>query len=154
MQLTRHADYALRVLLYLGKQNDRICSIRNISEAYGISHNHLMKVVHELGKEGYLISVRGRYGGIRLSQPATEINIGDVLRKMEKDFQLVDCGSCRIGGGCGLQGVINEALAAFLGVFQRYSLQDLLDQSPQIEKMLQLMVTDESGVAVLPKAQH
>ncbi len=150
MQLTRHADYALRVLLYLGKKGAEISSIRGISEAYGISHNHLMKVVHELGKAGYLSSVRGRYGGIRLSRPASTINIGEVLCKMERDFQLADCGSCRIAGGCGLQGVLDEAVAAFLGVFQRYSLQDLLDQSPQIEKMLKIMM-HEVGETALPK---
>jgi Rrf2 family transcriptional regulator, nitric oxide-sensitive transcriptional repressor len=136
MQLTRHTDYALRVLLYVGQKNGQISSIREISEAYGISHNHLMKVVHELGKAGYLSSVRGRYGGVKLARPAQEINIGEVVRSMESDFELAACSSCKIGGGCGLQSVLAEALTAFLAVFCRYSLQDLLVLSPKIEIML------------------
>ena len=96
MHLTRYTDYSLRVLLYLGTHEERVCSISEIAKAYGISQNHLMKVVHNLGKAGYVKSVRGRLGGVRLAKACEEINIGAVVRLMEEDLQLVDCGSCLI----------------------------------------------------------
>lgn len=139
MQLTRYADYALRVLLYLGKKDGDVCPIRDISTAYGISHNHLTKVVHELGRAGFISSVRGRFGGVLLSRDAAQINLGDVFRAMEKQDGLAECGTCPIAGGCGLQNVLDEALAAFMGVLNRYSLRDMLDQSPHIEQMLDML---------------
>lgn len=130
MRLTSYTDYSLRVLLYLAEHPDRLCSISEMAEAYGISHNHLMKVVHELGKAGYVASVRGRNGGVRLGRPAIEINVGEVIRIMEDNFDLVDCPSCRISRICGLRGVLGEALGAFMSVLDRYSLADLLRQNP------------------------
>lgn len=134
MQLTRHTDYALRVLLYLAG-HDGHCAISSIAARYGISHNHLMKVVHELGKAGYVSGVRGRYGGIKLAKPATEINVGEVVVAMESDFAIAACHSCRIAGNCGLQGIFGEALSAFLEVLQRYSLADLAVRSGGLEKI-------------------
>src|SRR5215470_8528695 len=96
MRLTRYTDYAMRVLLYLGARPDKLFSIAEISRAYGISQNHLMKVVNDLVREGYAASVRGRFGGVRLGRPAEEINVGDVVRHTEEGFDLVDCGSCVI----------------------------------------------------------
>jgi len=75
MRLTRYTDYAMRVLLYLGAQPEKVCSIGEIARAYGISQNHLMKVAHELGKAGYVEGVRGRSGGIRLAQPSTDTHV-------------------------------------------------------------------------------
>lgn len=126
MRLTRYTDYAMRVLLYLGARQDRLCSIAEIARAYDISQNHLMKVVHDLGKAGYVASVRGRMGGIRLARPAEEIRIGTVVRHTEDGFDLVDCGSCVIAPACGLTGVLREALGAFMAVLDRYTLADLL----------------------------
>jgi Rrf2 family nitric oxide-sensitive transcriptional repressor len=114
MRLTRYTDYAMRVLLYVGARPDRLCSISEISRAYGISQNHLMKVVHDLGKAGYL------------ARPAEEISVGAVVRHTEDGFDLVDCGSCIIAPACGLTGALGEALAAFLAVLDRYTLADLL----------------------------
>lgn len=126
MRLTRYTDYAMRVLLYLGSQpDDRLCSIGDISRGYGISQNHLMKVVNDLVNAGYVESVRGRFGGIRLARAAETINIGQVIRHTEDGFELVDCGSCVIAPACGLTGVLHEAMAAFMAVFDRYSLADL-----------------------------
>lgn len=126
MHLTRYTDYALRTLLYLGRQSDRLCSIAEVASAYGISQNHLMKVVSDLVGGGYLESVRGRNGGIRLGRPANELNIGALVRHTEDDLDLVDCGSCIIGPACGLTGLLDEALQAFLAVLDRYTLADVL----------------------------
>ena len=127
MRLTRYTDYAMRVLLYVGAQDQaRLSPISEIARAYGISQNHLMKVVNDLVNAGYLESVRGRFGGIRLARPAAEINVGAVVRHTEEGFDLVDCGSCIIAPACGLTGALAEALAAFMTVLDGYSLADLL----------------------------
>lgn len=126
MRQTRYSDYAMRVLLYLGARPDRLCSIAEIARAYGISQNHLMKVVHNLVKAGYVASERGRFGGIRLGRPAPDINVGEVIRYTEDGFDLVDCGSCLIAPACGLTGALHEALAAFMAVLDGYTLETLL----------------------------
>lgn len=129
MRLTRYTDYAMRVLLYVGAQDEaRLSPISEIARAYGISQNHLMKVVNDLVNAGYLESVRGRFGGIRLARPAAEINVGAVVRHTEEGFDLVDCGSCIIAPACGLTGALAEALAAFMTVLDGYSLADLLSK--------------------------
>ena len=129
MRLTRYSDYAIRVLLYLGSQSgDRLSSIGDIARSYGISQNHLMKVVNDLVNAGYLESVRGRFGGIRLAKPAAEINVGAVVRHTEDGFDLVDCGSCIIAPACGLTGALHQALAAFMKVLDGYTLEGLLSR--------------------------
>lgn len=126
MRLTRYTDYAMRVLLYLASQpDDRLSSIGEIARGYGISQNHLMKVVNDLVRAGYIESVRGRFGGIRLARHADTINVGQVVRHTEDDFDLVDCDGCVIAPACGLTGVLHEATSAFLAVLDRYSLADV-----------------------------
>jgi len=125
MRLTRYTDYAMRVLLYLAARPDRLCSISEIAGAYGISQNHLMKVVSDLVGAGYLDSVRGRSGGVRLARPPSEINIGAVVRHTEDGFDLVDCGSCVIAPACGLTGALAQALSAFMKVLDGYTLENL-----------------------------
>ena len=125
MRLTRYTDYAMRVLLYLAARPDRLCSISEIAGAYGISQNHLMKVVSDLVGAGYLESVRGRSGGVRLARPPAEINIGAVVRHTEDGFDLVDCGSCIIAPACGLTGALAQALSAFMKVLDGYTLENL-----------------------------
>jgi Rrf2 family nitric oxide-sensitive transcriptional repressor len=132
MRLTRYTDYALRVLLYLGAQPDRVCSIAEIARAYDISQNHLMKVAHDLGKAGYVEGIRGRSGGIRLAKPANRINVGAVVRHTEEGFDLADCGTCVIAPACGLTGVLAEALTAFMAVLDRYTLADLLKKRSKL----------------------
>lgn len=136
MRLTRYTDYAMRTLLFLGARPEAVCSIAEIARAYGISQNHLMKVVNELGRAGFVTSLRGRAGGIRLARPAAEINVGAVVRHMEEDFQLADCEHCVISPACGLIGVLDEALAAFLAVLDRYSLADLLGRRAAMVRQL------------------
>ncbi|RSB42768.1 MULTISPECIES: Rrf2 family transcriptional regulator [Brevundimonas] len=128
MRLTRYTDYAMRVLLYLGARQDRLCSIAEIAQAYGISQNHLMKVVSDLVSAGYLVSVRGRFGGVRLARPPDQINVGAVVRHTEDGFDLVDCGSCVIAPACGLTGALHQALAAFMKVLDGYTLENLLSR--------------------------
>ncbi len=134
MRLTRYTDYAMRVLLYCAGQfarsgaegGDQLASIAQIARAYGISQNHLMKVVNDLVNAGYLESVRGRNGGIRLARPADQINVGALVRHTEDGFDLLECGSCIIAPACGLTGVMAEALAAFMAVLDGYSLADVM----------------------------
>ncbi|OCC23363.1 Rrf2 family transcriptional regulator [Croceicoccus estronivorus] len=136
MRLTRYTDYAVRVLLYLAARTDRLCSISEIATAYGISQNHLMKIVNDLVNSGYLESVRGRSGGIRLARSADAINIGQLIRHTEDDFDLVECGSCIIAPACGLTSVLDEALDAFFSVLDRYSLADVLARKGDFTHLL------------------
>ena len=127
MKLKSYTDYALRVLMHLAARPDRLASISEIARTYRISHNHLMKVVHDLRKAGFLAAVRGRSGGVMLARPATEISVGDVVRQTEGSFDLVDCGSCVIAPACALTAALHEARRAFMAVLDRYSLADLVE---------------------------
>lgn len=140
MHLTRYTDYSMRMLLCLGARPDRVCSIAEIARAYGISQNHLMKVAHDLGKAGYVEALRGRSGGLRLARPADKINVGDVVRQTEQGFELAECDSCVIAPACGLSGVLNEALAAFMAALDRYTLADLLRQRSKLAHLFDLPV--------------
>lgn len=131
MRLTLHADYALRVLTYLGLRDDRLCTIAEIATAYGISESHLTKVVHRLGVRGLVRTVRGHGGGLQLALPPEKIGLGRVVRLMEDDLRIVECFdpptcTCPIADRCALTGILDEALGAFLGVLDRHSLADLL----------------------------
>jgi Rrf2 family transcriptional regulator, nitric oxide-sensitive transcriptional repressor len=126
MRLKSYTDYALRVLMHLAAQPERLSSIAEMARTYRISHNHLMKVVHDLRKEGFLDAVRGRNGGIRLARPASEISVGQVVRHTEGGFDLVDCGSCVIAPACSLTAALHEARAAFMAVLDGYSLESLV----------------------------
>lgn len=141
MHLTRYTDYAMRVLLYLGRQPENLCSIAEISGAYVISQNHLMKVVSDLVSAGYLDSVRGRHGGIRLARPPGQINVGALIRHTEQDFELVECSSCLIASACGLTSMLDEALAAFLEVLNGYTLADVLARQPDFSRFLHQKTT-------------
>lgn len=130
MQLTRYTDYSLRVLIYLAIHKEGLATIEEISEAYGISKAHLTKIVHQLGLAGYLETVRGRGGGLRLARPPEKIRIGDVVRETE-ETPLVECfdpktSHCRIEPVCGLTAVLKEALQAFLRTLDGYTLADLV----------------------------
>lgn len=138
MRLSRHTDYALRVLIHLAARPDRRASIAEIARAYAISENHLMKVVHMLGRAGFIHTVRGRGGGIGLARPANEIGIGAVVRHSEPDLNLADCGDCLIAPACGLTRVLGEALAAFLAVLDRYSIADVSIRRTELAGLLGL----------------
>lgn len=114
MRLTRHTDYALRILLQAATQPDELLSIATVAEAQGIARNHAMKLVNELANAGLLATTRGRSGGFRLGRPAAEITIGEVVRLTEPDLRPADCDSCALHFGCGLIPVLNGAARAFL----------------------------------------
>ena len=141
MQLSFHADYACRVLIYLAVVDDQQSSIAAVAKAYAISENHLVKVVHHLGKLGYLTTTRGRGGGIKLARTPAEINIGEVVRAMEPHFTVVECldqqtNTCPIVPVCGLKAAISKATAAFLATLDDYSLQDVLRDKHQLSGLL------------------
>ena len=141
MRLTRYSDYAMRVLLHLGAEPDRMASIASIAEAYGVSRNHLMKVVFRLGQLGYLSTVRGRGGGMRLAKPPSEIVLGVLIRQTEEGLALVECfqegnASCAITPCCRLKGVLGEALDAFLTVLDGYTLADLMAPRRRLAQLL------------------
>jgi Rrf2 family nitric oxide-sensitive transcriptional repressor len=138
MRLTRYTDYAMRVLLYLGTRPEKICSIAEIARTYGVSQNHLMKVVNDLANAGYITSLRGRSGGLKLGRPADAINIGEVVRHTEEGFDLVDCATCFIAPACGLNCALAEALAAFMAVLDGYTLADLIAKRDGIGKLFEL----------------
>ncbi|MGA7801072.1 MAG: Rrf2 family transcriptional regulator [Gammaproteobacteria bacterium] len=141
MHITRYTDYSLRVLIYTSVREGELATIKDVAEHYGISRNHLMKVVHKLGTAGYLETVRGKKGGFRLAKSPEDIGVGEVVRCTEEDFNIVQCfepgvGRCRIESACMLQTALHEALAAFLGVLDRYSLADLVRNQQQLSRLL------------------
>lgn len=139
MKLTLFTDYSMRVLLYLGARPERLCSIAEVARGYGVSQNHMMKVVNELARSGYVESVRGRFGGIRLGKAPEAINIGAVVRHTEDGFNLVDCDSCLIAPACGLTGVLKEALGAFLAVLDKYTLADMLGRRSDLRRLFEVV---------------
>jgi Rrf2 family nitric oxide-sensitive transcriptional repressor len=143
MRLTQYTDYALRVLIFLGSRDDGLSSIAEIARAYDISQNHLMKVVQHLGQLGYIETLRGRNGGIRLGLPVEQIVIGQLVRHTEGDIDLVDCSSCAIAGPCKLPSVFREATRAFLAVLDKYTLHDLLGQRNELREVLNLSTAEQ-----------
>jgi Rrf2 family nitric oxide-sensitive transcriptional repressor len=140
MRLTIYTDYALRVLIYLTANRGK-CAVGEIAESYRISKHHLMKVVQELASAGMIETTRGNGGGIKLVKPAHMISIGDVVRLTETDMFLVGCfdpvgRGCPIESACVLTGVLNEALASFMSVIDRYSIADLMVRRPQLAQLL------------------
>ena len=143
MRLTTFSDYTLRVLVYLGVHDEGLVTIGDIAAAYDISENHLMKVVHYLGQHGYIETVRGKGGGMRLARAPEKINVGDLVRGTEENLKLVECfdkkaSDCRIEAACVIRGVLGRALEAFFGVLDGYTLADLLAPKPRLLKMLTL----------------
>ncbi len=128
MQLTRHTDYALRVLIYLAVNPDRLSRITDIAEAYDISRHHLVKVVHELAGHGHILTYRGKHGGMRLARPPAEIRIGGVGRDMEENLEIINCSApmCIILPDCRLKGVLNDARDAFMATLDRVTLAELV----------------------------
>jgi Rrf2 family nitric oxide-sensitive transcriptional repressor len=139
MRLTTFTDYTLRVLIYLGahQRQGRLATIGDVAAAYGISENHLMKIVHHLARQGYVETTRGKGGGMRLARAPETINIGDVVRGAEEDLALVECfqqsgPECPISPACELRGLMERALRAFLAVLDSQTLADLLAPRAQL----------------------
>ena len=128
MKITQFTDYSLRLLLYLASRRDRVVTVREISEFYGVSAEHLKKIVRRLSDLGYIATVRGKNGGLRLIREPETINLGRLMRQ-EENLSLLPCaddGSCCPVTACKLAGVVDEALQAFLGVLDRRTLADLI----------------------------
>lgn len=142
MRLTMYTDYSLRVLIYLAsKKNGELSTVQEISDAYKISKNHLTKIVHELGKLQLIETIRGRGGGIRLCVEPQTINVGELVRKTEDDFHLVECfapnkNMCVLSSACRLRGVLYEALQAYFAVLDRYTIADFLHNEAEIRALL------------------
>jgi Rrf2 family nitric oxide-sensitive transcriptional repressor len=131
MRLTAYTDYSLRTLIFLAMSRDRLVTVQHIADAHSIAKNHLTKVVHELGTLGYITTIRGRNGGLRLGREPADINIGEVVRHTETDFYMASCFDpaalgCIYAPGCTLKGVIGKATAAFLEVLDAVTLEDTL----------------------------
>lgn len=143
MQLTRYTDYSLRVLVYLGCGTERLATVSEIANNYGISRNHLVKVANNLANLGYILAVRGKGGGLRLAHQPEQINIGELVRKTEGNFDLLECfnqetNTCPITNVCAIKGVIGEARQAFITVLDKYTLADMLNNREQIIRFLKI----------------
>ncbi|HET8709791.1 MAG TPA: Rrf2 family transcriptional regulator [Spongiibacteraceae bacterium] len=128
MKLSLYTDYSLRVLLYLGANPGRRVTMAEIAESYGISHEHLRKVVHLLGKRGYIETYRGKHGGFELKKEPAQINVGEVIEVTEPRQPVIDCSSqpCILQFACTLQSALSRAEQAFYEVLKTYSLADIL----------------------------
>ncbi len=129
MQLTTFTDYGLRALMYLAAQPERLCSVREVADHYGISYNHLVKVVHRLAQLGYVESLKGKGGGIRLAGGAEKTRLGDLVKVLEPDMHIVECfnrdtNTCRITGSCQLKHYLFDAQKAFIEALDRHTLAD------------------------------
>ena len=146
MRLTLHTDFALRLLMLLALEPETLHTIEEVALRYDISRNHLMKVTQTLSQEGFVESTRGRGGGLRLARPAEHINLGLVIRATEVSLALVECfdrarNGCIVSSACGLRGPLEEALAAFLAVLDRYTLADLIANPGTYKRMRRLLAT-------------
>jgi Rrf2 family nitric oxide-sensitive transcriptional repressor len=136
MRLTRYTDYAFRVLFHVAIHDGRPVPVSEIARTFDISQNHLVKVVHELVKAGYLASKRGRSGGVTLAVPADQIGLGEVVRRTEPDLHLIDCIGCLIAPACRLPRPMAEAVNAFVATLDRYTLADIIEQSDGLDRFL------------------
>lgn len=134
MRLTHLTDYAMRLLIYLAQRPERLCTIAEVAQAYSLSEAHMMKITHQLGLAGWVETVRGKGGGMRLARPPGEISLGAVVRSMEPDFFIVECfstgNSCMLTGNCKLTGVMDGALRSFMSYLDGHTLADILPQAP------------------------
>jgi Rrf2 family nitric oxide-sensitive transcriptional repressor len=150
MRLTLYTDYALRVLMLLALEPDELHTIEEVAQRYDISRNHLMKIVQTLAQAGFVESLRGRGGGLRLGRPAADISLGSVVRATEDGFALVECfdkerNTCVIAPACGLRGPLDEALGAFLAVLDGYSIADLVRHPVTLKRMRRLLAAQPAN---------
>ncbi|TAN73067.1 MAG: Rrf2 family transcriptional regulator [Gallionella sp.] len=146
MQLTRFTDYSLRALMYLGERLDHLVTIREIAEAHDISENHLMKIVHKLAMLGYIETVRGKGGGMRLARPAGMINLGDVVRNTEESLDIAECfeagnSSCTLLSTCILKSILADAKKNFFATLDLYQLSDLIGTPATLTRVAGIKIT-------------
>ena len=131
MQLTRFTDYSLRSLMYLASHPERLSSVKEISEHYGISRNHLVKVVHRLSQLGYIETLKGKGGGIQIANGTEKLRLGVLISELEPNMNLVECfdsktNTCRITGACQLKHYLFEAARSFINTMNKYTLADTI----------------------------
>ena len=141
MRLTVFSDYTLRVLMYLALDRTRLATIPEIAAAYGISENHLMKVVHQLACVGIVETVRGKGGGIRLARAPDQIRLGQVVRATEGDAPIVEClsgdpNACRITSACRLRGILTNAFETLYDSLDEHTLADLIERPRTLRQVL------------------
>ncbi len=142
MQITRYTDYSLRVLIYLSAMPPmKLARVTDIAKGYGISRNHVVKVVHNLGRLGYIVTRQGRGGGVRLSKSPDKINLGLVVREVENTLDPVNCEatSCPLLPSCRLYSILNQAVTAYVKTLDKYTLADLLSEKAALEQVKQLI---------------
>ncbi len=144
MRLTMHTDYALRVLMFLALEPDEVHAIPAMAQRYGISRNHLMKVGLTLIQNGFVESVRGRNGGLKLARSPREIKLSEIVRATEDNFAIVECfdrsnNNCLVTPACGLRVPLQDALSAFMAVLDRYTLADAIQPSGRANRMRRLL---------------
>lgn len=147
MRLTLHTDYALRLLMLLALEPEGACTVEDAAQRYGISRNHLNKVVQTLAQAGFIESQRGRGGGVRLARRPEEINLGQVVRATEDNFHIVECfcqgaNACVVAPACQLRDPLEQALLAFLAVLDRHSLAELVKNPSASRRMRKLLAVD------------
>jgi len=146
MRLTAFTDYCLRALIFVALKGDELATIDEIAERYRINRNHLVKVVFRLSQLGYLRTLRGKGGGIRLADDPAKLNLGRLVRQTEQDFSLVECFrerdcQCAIETACVLKSALRVALEAFFAVLDGYTLADLIRPSRSLARLLSLPAT-------------
>lgn len=144
MRLTLHTDYALRMLMLLALEPEELHTIASVAQRYRISRNHLMKVAQTLIQAGFVASVRGRHGGLKLGMDPSAIKIGAVVRATEDGFAMVECfdrkrNTCVVTPACGLKKPLDEAVQAFLEVLDRTSLADVSQAPGKATRMRKLL---------------
>ncbi|NLJ93517.1 MAG: Rrf2 family transcriptional regulator [Aeromonadales bacterium] len=135
MKLTTYTDFGLRTLMYLATlPADKLTSVAQVATLYSVSRNHLVKVVNQLAREGYIKAIRGKNGGIKLGRPAQKINVGEVIRSLEGNLDGIDCGSpaCYLVRVCRLKSALKEAMDAFISVMEEYTLADLIANEDEL----------------------
>lgn len=150
MQLTQYTDYSFRVLIYLSEKTEGLTTVSEIAKFHGISRNHLVKVIHNLATKGFIVTTRGRNGGMILSRPPSMINLGDVVRKTEPNFNIAECfdavnNRCVITPVCELKSFFSEAQTAFLQVLDKYTLADTLIRGQHVLKTISLPVSTKNS---------
>ncbi len=144
MQLTTFTDYGLRTLIYLATLPEgELASISQVTDVYKVSRNHMVKVINKLGQLGFIETVRGKNGGIRLGMPAKEIIVGDVVRAIEP-LKIIDCseGFCHITAACKLKGILGSAREAFLSELDKHTLLSMIDSNPSLLNLLDVTDTE------------
>ena len=143
MRISTYSDYSFRVLIHAALRRPERVTVDEVAETFGISRHHLVKVVHDFGRHGYLQTQRGIGGGFTLARVPEKIRVGDIMRLGEETETVIDCMDkpnfqCRIFPACRLKGVLDDAAKAFFAVLDDYTLADLIKQPSKIRAVLQI----------------